>query len=85
MNGPKRPTPNLLPDHILVDTVLSCAIILARSIFGAGVQRFLMSAASAHRVLSRTALSVNHQPSPDASLGDFAADAAEDCQKIQMN
>lgn len=44
MNGPERSPSNLLPNHILVDTMLGRAIILAGRILGAGVQRFLMSA-----------------------------------------
>lgn len=44
VNGPERPSPNLLSNHILVDTVLRRAVILAGRILGAGVQRFLMSA-----------------------------------------
>lgn len=43
MNGPERSSPDLLPDHILVDAVFGRAVVLARGIFGAGVQRFLMS------------------------------------------
>lgn len=43
MNGPERSSPDLLPDHILVDAVFGRPVVLARGIFRAGVQRFLMS------------------------------------------
>lgn len=72
MNGPKRPSPNLLPDDILVDPVLSRAVILARGILGAGVQRFLMSATSApdfcHKRHSGITTNLHRTPRSDISL-----------------
>lgn len=44
VNGPERSPPNLLSNHILVDTMLGRSIILAGRILRAGVQRFLMPA-----------------------------------------
>jgi hypothetical protein len=41
MDGTKGPPSNLLFDDILIDSMLCCAVVLARSILGAGVQRFL--------------------------------------------
>lgn len=38
MNGPKRPTPNLLLDYILVDAMFGDAVIFARDVLGTSVE-----------------------------------------------
>lgn len=84
VDSPERPTSNLLLDHILIDPVFGGAIVLARRILGAGVQRFLMPAASAPHFFVTDGREA-HKPSPDASLGDSVADAAGDCRKTRRN
>ncbi len=41
VDGTKRATANLLLDQVLVDTVLSGAVILAVAVLGAGIEGFL--------------------------------------------
>lgn len=48
VNSAKRTSSDLLLDHILVDPVFSGPIILASSVFGAGIERFLPSKRSVH-------------------------------------
>lgn len=43
VDRPKRSSPNFLFDHILIDVMFGRTIVLAGSIFGAGVQCFLTS------------------------------------------
>ncbi|KAJ5610125.1 hypothetical protein N7510_006844 [Penicillium lagena] len=44
MNRPERPSPYLLPDHVLVDPMFCCPIVLASCILRASVECFLSRA-----------------------------------------
>lgn len=46
MDRSEGPAPDLLSDHILVDVVLRRPVVLARGVFGAGIECFLLTAGS---------------------------------------